>query len=112
MPTTNDHDYSYTASGFSVLGSGSTIPASRTEARIRARCQALADFLVEKNRAYGDSALRPIGIFSKVSAVDLIKTRIDDKLNRIRNRPDAFGEDAVQDLIGYLILLQIAMEGN
>jgi hypothetical protein len=81
-----------------------------TEARIRARCQELADFLVEKNRAYGDSALHPTGVFARGRASDLIRVRIDDKLNRIRNRPDAFGEDAVQDLLGYLILFQIATE--
>lgn len=79
-----------------------------TQDRIRARCQALADFLVEKNRAYGDSALHPIGLFARGRASDLIRVRIDDKLNRIRNRPDAFGEDAVQDLLGYLVLFQIA----
>lgn len=81
-----------------------------TQDRIRARCQALADFLVAKNQAYGDSALHPIGLFARGRASDLIRVRIDDKLNRIRNRPDAFGEDAVQDLIGYLILLQIATD--
>lgn len=81
-----------------------------TQDRIRARCQALADFLVAKNQAYGDSALHPIGLFARGRASDLIRVRIDDKLNRIRNRPDAFGEDAVQDLLGYLVLFQIATD--
>ena len=81
-----------------------------TQDRIRAKCQALADFLVEKNHAYGDSALHPIGMFARGRASDLIRVRIDDKLNRIRNRPDAFGEDAVQDLLGYLVLFQIATD--
>jgi hypothetical protein len=81
-----------------------------TQDRIRAKCQALADFLVEKNQAYGDSALHPIGLFARGRASDLIRVRIDDKLNRIRNRPDAFGEDAVQDLLGYLVLFQIATD--
>lgn len=87
-----------------------TTTAPSTEERIRARCQALADFLVEKNQAYGDSALRPAAIFAQGRASDLIRVRIDDKLNRIRNRPEAFGEDAVQDLLGYLILFQIATD--
>lgn len=81
-----------------------------TQDRIRARCQALAEFLVEKNQAYGDSALHPIGLFARGRASDLIRVRIDDKLNRIRNRPEAFGEDAVQDLLGYLVLFQIATD--
>jgi len=38
----------------------------------------------------------------------LIRVRIDDKLNRIRNQPEAFGEDVVLDLIGYLVLYRIA----
>jgi hypothetical protein len=84
--------------------------APTTEARIRARCQELAEFLVAKNRAYGDSALRPLAIFARGRASDLIRVRLDDKLSRIRNHPEAFGEDAVQDLVGYLILFQIATE--
>ena len=83
-----------------------------TPERIRAKCAEVAGMLVEKNRSYGDSALHPIGIFAKGQAADLIRVRIDDKLNRIMNAPGAFGEDAIKDLIGYLILLQIAMEDS
>lgn len=36
--------------------------------------------------------------------------RIDDKLTRIRNNPEAFGEDPVLDLIGYLVLFTLAVE--
>lgn len=83
-----------------------------TEQRIRAKCEDLAEFLVAKNRSYGDSALNPMAIFAKGDAVSLIRVRIDDKLNRIRNAPDAFGEDAIKDLTGYLILLQIAQDSG
>jgi hypothetical protein len=75
---------------------------SNTADRIRARCAQIADMLVEKNRSYGDSALRPVGIFAVGRAEDLIRVRLDDKLSRIRNAPDTFGEDAVTYLIGYL----------
>ncbi len=78
--------------------------------RIRAKCAEVADMLVEKNQSYGDSALHPVGIFARGSAADLIRVRIDDKLSRLRNAPDAFGEDAIKDLIGYLVLLQLANE--
>jgi hypothetical protein len=81
-----------------------------TADRIRAKCAEIAEFLVEKNRAYGDSALRPVAIFARGEPEDLIRVRIDDKLNRIRNAPDAFGEDPVRDLIGYLVLFEIARE--
>lgn len=65
--------------------------------------------LVEKNTAYGDSALNPLRLFSRADAVESLCVRIDDKINRIKNRgitPDT--EDSVADLIGYLVLLQVA----
>ena len=69
------------------------------------------NLLLEKNAAYGDSALNPVGIFSRGNAVDSLCARIDDKLMRIKSKgitPDT--EDTVQDLIGYLILLKIAID--
>ncbi len=70
----------------------------------------VTNLLLEKNDAYGDSALYPVGIFSRGDAVDSLGARIDDKLMRIKSRgiTDAT-EDTVQDLIGYLILLKIAL---
>jgi hypothetical protein len=72
---------------------------------------AVRDLLLSKNKAYGDSALKPSNIFARGSAVDNIACRIDDKLMRIKNKGlnDAT-EDTLQDLIGYLILLKIAIE--
>ena len=65
------------------------------------------DLLLEKNTAYGDSALSPSNIFASGSAVDNIACRIDDKLMRIKNKGiNDSTEDTVQDLIGYLILLK------
>ena len=74
-------------------------------------CDYVKALLLEKNAAYGDSALKPIGIFSSGSALGLIRARIDDKLNRIKN-DDVPGEsimDTRLDLIGYLVLELIAM---
>jgi hypothetical protein len=70
----------------------------------------VTNLLLEKNDAYGDSALYPVGIFSRGDAIDSLGARIDDKLMRIKSRgiTDAT-EDTVQDLIGYLILLKIAL---
>ncbi len=70
----------------------------------------VTNLLLEKNAAYGDSALNPVGIFSKGDAVESLCARIDDKLMRIKSKgiTDAT-EDTVQDLIGYLILLKIAI---
>ena len=71
----------------------------------------VTNLLLEKNAAYGDSALNPVGIFSKGDAVESLCARIDDKLMRIKSKgiTDAT-EDTVQDLIGYLILLKIAIK--
>ena len=58
--------------------------APSTTDRIRGKCAEVADMLVEKNWSYGDSALHPVGIFAKGQADDLIRVRIDDKLNVCR----------------------------
>ncbi len=64
--------------------------------------------LIEKNRKYGNSALEPIGVFSKLSSREGLLIRIDDKLKRIKNGSlDNDDEDVVNDLIGYLVLLKI-----
>jgi Na+/phosphate symporter len=68
------------------------------------------DLLLEKNEAYGDSALNPSNIFAKGDAVENLSARIDDKLMRIKMRGITDEtEDTVQDLIGYLILLKVAL---
>ena len=71
----------------------------------------ITKMLIEKNRKYGNSALKPQRIFSKASAVEQIKVRIDDKLSRMKNQQNDEDEDVISDLIGYLILLKIAKEG-
>ena len=64
--------------------------------------------LIEKNQKYGNSALEPLGVFSKLSAKEGLLVRIDDKLKRIKNGSlDKDDEDVVNDLIGYLVLLKI-----
>ncbi len=83
-----------------------------TADRIKAKCDQVAALLIEKNKSYGDSALHPVGIFGQGKASDLIRVRIDDKLSRIQNSPEAFGEDPVMDLLGYLVLLSLAIENE
>lgn len=68
----------------------------------------LGTMLLEKNAKYGNSAIEPIGVFSKLSPREGLLVRIDDKLKRIKNGSlDKDDEDVVNDLIGYLILLKI-----
>jgi|TARA_B110000908_G_scaffold45388_1_gene55309 hypothetical protein len=82
----------------------------RTEQLIKEISQEVTDLLLEKNAAYGDSALYPVGIFSKGDAVQSLCARIDDKLMRVKNKGlTDLTEDTVTDLIGYLILLKAAL---
>lgn len=73
-------------------------------------CHEIAQILIEKNISYGDSALHPIRIFAKSDGIEQIKVRIDDKLNRIKNDEEFAGDNDIDDLIGYLILLKIAID--
>ena len=70
---------------------------------IAMECDALKTLLLEKNKAYGNSALDPIRVFSKADPIEQIRVRLDDKLSRLA-RGSAAGEDVEQDLLGYLIL--------
>ena len=82
-----------------------------TKDKIQAVGTEVIELLIEKNESYGDSALEPAGIFAKGNAVDNLASRIDDKLMRIKTQGfQGYGEDNVKDLIGYLILLKIAIE--
>lgn len=72
-------------------------------------CNGIRDMLVEKNRKYGDSALHPTRIFSRVSAVEQINVRIDDKLSRKLSSQGDEDEDIEKDLIGYLVLKRVAL---
>lgn len=72
----------------------------------------IEDMLIEKNKSYGNSALNPLRVFSKVDAVEQLKVRIDDKLSRIARGNEFIGDDTVNDLIGYLVLYKIAIKGD
>lgn len=69
----------------------------------------IRDMLIQKNIAYGDSALNPVRIFSKADAIEQLKVRIDDKLSRLARGSDA-GEDVIGDLLGYLVMYKIQLK--
>lgn len=86
---------------------------TQTQKKIEAVGKEVIDLLIEKNKSYGDSALHPAGIFASGNAVDNLCSRIDDKLMRIKTQGfRGYGEDNIKDLIGYLILLKIAIEDS
>ena len=76
--------------------------------RILNECLEIAEMLINKNRSYGNSALDPVRIFSKAGPREQLHVRIDDKLNRLMKGTDYPGDNDIDDLIGYLILLKIA----
>ena len=65
--------------------------------------------LIAKNKAYGNSALKPINVFSKASSSDVILQQIDHKLSRIKNSDIPSKNDMI-DLMGYLTLYCIDQE--
>lgn len=74
--------------------------------KIRAEITFITNFLLEKNKKYGDSAFEPIAIFSDGNTEQLLCARIDDKLKRIKNKGYKEDDDLILDLIGYLIILR------
>ena len=76
------------------------------KADIRLVTEEIIEMLVEKNQAYGNSALDPVRVFSKSDNIEQLNVRIDDKLSRLA-RGDNAGEDVVKDLLGYLLLYRV-----
>jgi len=83
-----------------------------TQIEIAAICEDVKELLLYKNKNYGNSALEPLRVFSKSSAVEQLLVRIDDKLNRIKKGAGLLNkdEDVIMDLIGYLVLLKIGLK--
>lgn len=91
----------------------SDLPGSKEDVnpfreKVRTVLSEIEKLLVAKNEAYGNSALDPVNIFSKSTAVEQIKVRIDDKLSRLYHGEEYGEEDTITDLMGYLTLLRIA----
>ena len=80
---------------------------TKTQNSIKWTCNEIRDLLISKNKAYGDSALEPDNIFSKLDNAQAICARIDDKLSRIKNVGlNDKTEDTLDDLIGLFNLTQ------
>lgn len=84
----------------------------QSQAEIARVCDKVKDLLLAKNLKYGDSALSPVRVLSKSSPIEQILVRIDDKLNRIKQGDGLLDtdEDVVLDLIGYFVLLKVALD--
>jgi hypothetical protein len=86
--------------------------SNETQFTIGQVCDEIKAMLIAKNKSYGDSALNPVRIFSTSGTVEQLHVRIDDKLSRITRGGSYLGDNDIDDLIGYLILLKIARELN
>ena len=94
--------------GISRLGIPATM-SFETQFTIGQVCDEIKEMLIAKNKSYGDSAIDPIRIFSKADNTEQIKIRIDDKLSRISRGTEFYGDNDIDDLVGYLILLKITI---
>lgn len=85
------------------------IPLIKQEfpALVQSVLDGVGQMLNEKNERYGNSALEPVRVFSKADTREQIFVRMDDKLSRIRAQHPDDREDAVMDLLGYLVLLKV-----
>jgi hypothetical protein len=86
--------------------------SKETEESIKRVVSEIEKMLIAKNRAYGDSALEPVRVFSKAENIEQLYVRIDDKLSRVKRGHEYPGDDTISDLIGYLVLLLVAKERN
>ena len=84
------------------------LPENSFREKVQQVLYPLEDLLVAKNEAYGNAALDPVNIFSKSTAVEQIKVRIDDKLSRLYHGKEYGDEDTITDLLGYIVLLKVA----
>lgn len=87
-------------------------PQNNTEKSISDVCKDISNLLIEKNRSYGNSALDPVRIFSHSDSQEQINVRIDDKLSRFARGKEYQGDNDIDDLIGYLVLLKVARIGD
>lgn len=79
---------------------------------IMSECDRIKNLLLKKNKDYNNS-LHTSPILFDMDTMTGIKARINDKLNRIKQVGlDDKTEDTVDDLIGYLVHLQIANKLN
>lgn len=84
-------------------------PQTKFKSDLEAVLKDVSAMLLQKNEAYGDSALNPVRIFSKADPLEQLKVRIDDKLSRLARGENA-GDDVIHDLLGYLVIYRIQMK--
>jgi len=85
------------------------LSTEQVQESIKTECDALCAMLIEKNNAYGNSALNPVRCFSKADTIEQINVRLDDELSRLMRGHPA-GEDTELVIAGYIILRRVAIK--
>lgn len=96
-------------------GSSPVVPLSKKQAiavingEFASVAKMFAAKMIEKNIAYAGSAFTDSGFFSRLSLMQKIEVRLDDKISRLANRKDK-GQftDSHFDLMGYLMVYMVA----
>ena len=70
----------------------------------------LKEFVLAKNRKYGDSALNPVRVFSKADRKQGLLVRLDDKISRLMKGNLELDHELVRDIIGYLVLYDVMLD--
>jgi hypothetical protein len=111
---TNNTDYPNRSNGYQGWITDLQLIATDAPSgpKIMTACLEMMEMLIKKNVSYGDSAISPVRIFAQSDSIEQIKIRIDDKINRVKNNQGFAGDNDIDDLIGYLILLKIAIDKN
>jgi len=73
---------------------------------IKRKCDEIKDLLLEKNSSYGNSVFDK-GVLFDVDPMYAIQARINDKLNRMKNKNSFLSDNDLMDVTGYFILLQV-----
>ena len=76
---------------------------------IKRKCDEIRDLLLEKNNSYGNSVFDK-GVLFDVDPMYAIQARINDKLNRMKNKNSFLSDNDLMDVTGYFILLQVLKE--
>ena len=80
------------------------------DARITIAVQDLIDTLSQKGREYQNASLEPVKIASDLSPEQRIRSRIDEKLARLKAAPHH--KDTIRDLAGCFVLLLAVLDAD
>jgi len=74
--------------------------------KIKEKCDQIRDLLIAKNNSYGNAVFDK-GVLFDVDPMYAIQARINDKLNRMKNKNSFLSDNDLMDVTGYFILLQV-----